>query len=60
VIKDNFPELADRLPEQIPVPDGTRSFVIDTTPMKQILGIPFRSFKDCVVDTVKSLLEVKA
>lgn len=60
VIKENFPELAGRLPEQIPVPDGTRSFVIDNTPMKQVLGIPFRSFKDCVVDTVKSLLEVKA
>ncbi|GFF34466.1 putative NADPH-dependent methylglyoxal reductase GRP2 [Aspergillus udagawae] len=60
VIKENFPDLADRLPEHIPVPDGPPSFAIDNTPMKQILGIPFRSLKDCVVDTVKSLLEVKA
>ena len=60
IIKDNFPELADKLPEQINVPNESKSFVVDSTPMKQILGIPFRPLKDCVVDTVKSLLEVKA
>ncbi|PVH68738.1 dihydroflavonol-4-reductase [Cadophora sp. DSE1049] len=59
-IKDNFPELVDKFPEQIEVPDNSKSFVVDNSPMKQILGISFHPLKDCIVDTVKSLLEVKA
>ncbi|KAH7361355.1 dihydroflavonol-4-reductase [Pyrenochaeta sp. MPI-SDFR-AT-0127] len=60
LIKENFPELIDKLPEQINTPNVSHTFVVDNTPMKQILGIPFKPLEDCVVDTVKSLLEVKA
>jgi len=34
--------------------------VIDNTPAKQILGIQFKGLEDCVVDTVKSLIDVTA
>lgn len=60
IIKQNFPEVADRLPEYISVPDNGPSFTIDNTPIKEVLGIPLRSLKDCVVDTARSLLEVEA
>ncbi|KAH6661835.1 dihydroflavonol-4-reductase [Halenospora varia] len=60
VIKDNFPNLADNFPEKIDIPDEPQSYRIDTTPMNQILGIPFRPLDQCVIDTVKSLLKVNA
>ncbi|RAH75726.1 SDR family oxidoreductase [Aspergillus aculeatinus CBS 121060] len=60
IIKKNFPMLADNLPEQTSVADGPPRFVIDNDPMKRILGISFRSFEDCVIDTVKALLEVNS
>ncbi|PVH87941.1 dihydroflavonol-4-reductase [Cadophora sp. DSE1049] len=58
IIKDRFPQLSAQFPEKIEVPQETQSFVIDNSPAKQILGIQFRRLEDCVVDTVKSLMNV--
>lgn len=60
IVQDNFPQLADKLPEEIKVADGPASFRIDTTPLHEILGISFRPLEETVVDTVKSLLKVGA
>ena len=60
IIKDRFSELKGQFPDQIEVPRNAQSFVIDHTPAKQILGIQFKDLEDCVVDTVKSLIDVTA
>lgn len=59
IIKDRFPQLGDQFPDQIEVSRNSQNFVIDNSPARQILGIQFRSLEDCVVDTVKSLMNVK-
>lgn len=57
IIKDKFPQLADKFPEKIEVPE-MQSFKIDTTGVNETLGVPFRSLEESVVDTVRSLLAV--
>jgi nucleoside-diphosphate-sugar epimerase len=58
IIQENFSNMADKLPEQIDIPTDSQNFLIEKTPMEQVLRIKFRPLKDCVVDTVKSLLDV--
>lgn len=61
IMRDNFPELKNELPAK-----GTKGgeypeegiFQYDNSRVKEILGIEFRSLKECVVDTVKSLQAV--
>lgn len=57
ILKTNFPDLASKLPAEISVPNEGEPYKIDTTPMNEILGISFRPLKECVVDTVGSLLK---
>ena len=61
IMRDNFPELKDELPAK-----GTKGggfpedgvFGCDNSRVKEVLGIEFRSLKECVIDTVKSLQAV--
>lgn len=63
IMRDNFPELKNELPAK-----GTKGgeypeegiFKYDNSRVKEILGIEFRSLRECVVDTVKSLQAVGA
>ena len=63
IIRDNFPELKDELPAK-----GTKGggypedgiFKYDNSRVKKVLGIEFRSLKESIVDTVKSLQAVGA
>ena len=62
-IRDNFPQLKNELPAK-----GTKGggypeeglFQYDNSRVKEVLGIEFRSLKEMVVDTVKSLQAVGA
>ena len=60
IIKDNFPEYADKLPEDTESDMPKDVFGIDNGRATKVLGIKFRSLKDSVVDTVKSLQAVGA
>ncbi len=61
IMRDNFPELKNELPVK-----GTKGggypedgvFKYDNSRVKEILGIEFRSLKECIVDAVKSLQAV--
>ncbi|KAL3481686.1 dihydroflavonol-4-reductase [Aspergillus californicus] len=59
IVKDSFPELADRLPAEIELPAEEAGFGIDTRLVNEVLGVPFRSLEESVVDTVRSLLGVE-
>lgn len=58
IIKNNFPELADKVPDRIEIPANPITYEIDTSGVNQTLGIPFRSLEESVIDIVKSLLKV--
>lgn len=61
IIRDNYPELKDKLPTK-----GTKGgeyptdgiYKYDNSRTKDVLGIQFRSLKESIVDTVKSLQAV--
>ena len=63
IMRDNFPELKNELPAK-----GTKGggypeegfFQYDNSRVKEVLGIEFRSLKETIVDTVKSLQAVGA
>ena len=63
IMRDNFPELQNELPAK-----GTKGggypeeglFQYDNSRVKEVLGIEFRSLKETIVDTVKSLQAVGA
>ena len=63
IIRANFPELKDELPVK-----GTKGgeypedgvFQYDNSRVKEVLGIEFRTLKECIVDSVKSLQAVGA
>lgn len=60
VIKETHPDLAPRLPKD-PVddfPDDVYGY--DNSRARELLGIPFRSLRDCIGDTTESLLELGA
>lgn len=61
IIRENYPELKDQLPAK-----GTKGgeypsdglYKYDNSRTKDVLGIQFRSLKESIVDTVKSLQAV--
>lgn len=59
IIWEEFPELRDGLPTGDALKDGDFPpagwYKWDTTKSKEILGLTYRSFKECIVDTVNSL-----
>ena len=63
IIRDSFPELKNELPAK-----GTKGggypedgiYQYDNSRTREILGIEFRSLKESIVDTVKSLQAVGA
>ena len=63
IMRDNFPELMNELPAKGTkgggYPDGG-IYKYDNSRVKEDLGIKFRSLKESIVDTVKSLQEVGA
>ena len=58
ILRENFPDYKDKLPAE-----GTKGgefptgglFECDNSRSREILGIQYRSLKDCIVDTGKSL-----
>lgn len=55
IIKKNFPDLADKLPDKYePVPKEF-PYKIDNSRVKEVLGLQFNSFENCITDLVKSL-----
>ena len=63
-IREHFTELKSQLPlEGVPggdYPPPPGLFKIDNSRSKEVLGLKYRPLKECVVDTVKSLKDVKA
>ena len=63
IVRDNYPDLKDQVPKK-----GTKGgeypteglYKYDNSRTKEVLGIHFRSLKESVVDTVKTLQEVSA
>ncbi|KAK3172112.1 hypothetical protein OEA41_004197 [Lepraria neglecta] len=61
IVRDNYPELKDKVPAK-----GTKGggypeegiYKYDNSKVKEVLGIQFRSLKESIVDTVKSLQAV--
>ena len=65
VIRDNFPDLANNLPEGEALkpgdyPEGGLPFGFDNSRSKEVLGMKYCTLKHCIVDTVKSLQAVGA
>jgi nucleoside-diphosphate-sugar epimerase len=60
IIKSKFPDLANKLPEDLKsdIPEDVYSF--DNSRSKETLGIKYRGLEESVTDTVKSLLAVGA
>jgi nucleoside-diphosphate-sugar epimerase len=58
-IREEFPELRDGLPTGDALKPGDLPpagwYGYDNTKSKEVLGISYRSFKECIVDTVNSL-----
>lgn len=62
VVGKNFPEYKDNMPS-----DSTKGgdypeggvFKIDNSRVQDVLGLKFRSFEQCITDTVKSLKDIK-
>ncbi|KAH7056993.1 putative cinnamoyl-CoA reductase [Macrophomina phaseolina] len=59
LIRKHFPELRDRVPEGEPGKPLADMFSTNTSKAQSELGLKFRSLEDCIVDTVKSLLELE-
>ncbi|KAL4888966.1 NAD(P)-binding protein [Aspergillus ambiguus] len=61
IIRDSFPELADKLPPK-DSPNDTPADIYgyDNSKSIKVLGIKYRSLKESVVETVKSLLSPTA
>lgn len=60
-IRQDFPELRSQLPPQDSVDDKPNDvFKYDNSRSLDLLGLKYRSLRDCVADTVKSLLAVGA
>ncbi|OAL32107.1 hypothetical protein AYO20_08045 [Fonsecaea nubica] len=60
IIKQRFPDLADKLPDKIESDRPQDCYQYDNSRSKEVLGLKYRSLEDSVVDTVKSLLAVGA
>jgi nucleoside-diphosphate-sugar epimerase len=60
ILRKTFPELRDRVPEGKPGSGlGADVYKVDNSKAKRVLSLNFRSLEECIVDTVKSLLEVE-
>ncbi|KAK5653284.1 hypothetical protein OQA88_9183 [Cercophora sp. LCS_1] len=57
IIRENFPELRDRLPEETAddFPEGHWKF--DNARSREVLGLGYKGLEESVVDTVRSILE---
>lgn len=60
VIKTNFPDLKSKLPEKYDQDPKEFPYKINNSRVKEVLGIEFRPFDQCITDTVKSMLEAGA
>lgn len=61
IIRESHPELASKLPpKDIPDDTPTDVYSYDNKKAREVLGLKFRSLKDCVDDAVKSMLDVGA
>ncbi|KAJ9614303.1 methylglyoxal reductase (NADPH-dependent) gre2 [Cladophialophora chaetospira] len=60
IIVENFPELADKLPAKLESDLPADVYAFDNSESKEILEIEYRTLKDSVVDTVKSLIRAGA
>ncbi|KAF5519554.1 Ketoreductase azaE [Colletotrichum aenigma] len=56
IAKDNFPELADKMPENIESDVAAADASVDAGLSKDILGVKYRSLNDSVFDSIRSLL----
>lgn len=63
IVRDNFPDHKDKLPVKGTkggeIPEGG-VFKIDNSQSKSVLGLHYRSLKDTIIDTAKSLQELGA
>jgi len=60
LIRDNFLKIKDRVPVGKPGSGlGQEIYKVDSSLAKKELGMTFRSLKETVIDTVKSLLELE-
>jgi len=59
-IRSKFPELATTTPEGTPYQPFPEVYKIDTSKAVKDLGIEFRPLEETVVDTVNSLIALKA
>lgn len=60
VIREHFPALRSNLPDTVESDLPEHIFSFNNTPSKQVLGITYRPFEQCIVDTVRRLIEVDA
>ena len=58
IIRDEFPALRHNLPENAESDMPKNVFKYDVSPSENILGLRYRAFKPCILDTVKSLQEI--
>ncbi|KAI5923673.1 ketoreductase [Camillea tinctor] len=59
IVRDNFPELREKLPESGGEPSkDLPSWGYDNSSASEVLGIKWTTFEKSTVDTVKSLLEI--
>ncbi|KAF9885675.1 methylglyoxal reductase (NADPH-dependent) gre2 [Aspergillus nanangensis] len=59
IVRDSFPELADKLPSKdFPSDKPADLYGHDNSKSIRMLGLQYRSLKESIVDTVKSLLAV--
>ncbi|KAI8236916.1 Ketoreductase azaE [Colletotrichum sp. SAR 10_86] len=56
IARDNFPELADKIPTNIETDVTAADASIDAGLSKDILGVKYRSLSNSVVDSIRSLL----
>jgi len=66
IVREHFPELRKNLPEgdaakEGDFPEGGPEKVMrfDNSRVREVLGVNFRNFEECIVDTVKSLQAVE-
>lgn len=63
VIRENFPELAEKLPgKDVPGGDFPKDglYGFDNSRTKDVLGIKFRSLDESIIDLVKSIKDIDA
>ncbi|KAL2850622.1 hypothetical protein BJY01DRAFT_261408 [Aspergillus pseudoustus] len=61
IMREEFPELRDRVPVGTPGAGlgGVELYEVDSSKSKRILGIKYRSLKETVIDSARSLLSLE-